>query len=440
MRESEIDTAIAVLEKFDSLTLEKRMEVFRDLSPEARAALLDSISRPRDIMRELSEEEAYFTVKHAPPDMVLSVLRPMTGNQLIYLCDLEFWKQEMFNPRSAANWLENIAQLGEEQILRFIKITDAELIILALSKLIKVYVSDPDIDIVEQSDSLPPYTLDNVFFIEFMNPGHQAFIEPILETAINWKREYYFSLMEEIAYGIHLENESMASQWRKARLVEHGFPEFEEALEIYGYLRKNALNDPQNQPHIRPKKAGDGPQKLFHYPVKAVEDDTFFKHCVDLIKDPWERDRLSAELAHLANKVMIADSLDPGSVDDLQRSLKKVSGYINMALEDLCGDDLEHGSSYLENNHMEHLFRRGFSLILDLRKDLQVMLRTYDGGAENLGSPLAGLAKGLIRKRPVYAEDYLGESSAREFRDLKDIKSIRELIGKTEIEEKWEPI
>jgi hypothetical protein len=440
MRDSEIDAAIAVLEQFDSLPVEKRVEVLRELSPEARAALLDSVRRPRDVMRELSEEEAYFTIKYAPPDMAPAVLRAMTGNQLTYLVDLEFWKKEMFNPRSAAHWLENIAELGEEKILHFVKITDSELITLALSRLIRVHVSDPDTDIVEQSDSLPPYTLDNVFFIEFMNPGHQAFIEPILETIINWKREYYFSLMEEIAFGIHLENEAMAAQWRKARLVEHGFPEFEEALEIYGYMRKEALKDPQDMPHIGPGKRSDKAGKVFDYPVKAIEDGAFFKQSMDMIKDPWERDRLSAELAHLANKVMIADSLDPGEVDELERSLKKVSGYINMALEELCGADPEKGAGFLENNHMEHLFRRGFSLILDLRKDLHVMLRSYDGGPENLGSPLAGLAKGLIRKRPVYAEDYMGEAAPREFRDLNDIKTIRELMGRSEIEEKWEPI
>ncbi len=440
MRQNDIDEAIAVIDKFDLLPLEKRLEVFRELSPAARAALLDAVKRPQDIMRELAEEEVYFTIKHAPAEMVQGILKRTTGNQLTYLIDLEFWKKEMFNPRSAANWLENIAELGEEKILHFVQVTDPELIILALGKLIKVHAYDPEIDMVEQGDSLPPYTLDNVFFIEFMNPGHQAFVEPILETLINWKKEYYFSLMQEIAFGLHMESESMASHWRRARLVEHGFPEFEEALEIYGYFKKDNIKDPADEPDISPKNHDRIPNKLLNYPVKIIDDDSVFMRSMDLIKDPWERDRLSVELAHLANKVMIADGLDPGETEELERSLKKVSGYINIALQDLCGDDIEDAAGFLENNHMEHLFRRGFSLILDLRRELHIVLRQYDGGPENLGLPLAGLAKGLIRERPVYAADYLGQKSPREFRDLNDIKTIRELIGRNRIEENWEPI
>jgi hypothetical protein len=176
------------------------------------------------------------------------------------------------------------------------------------------------------------------------------------------------------------------------------------------------------------------------YPVKILDQDNVFKQSLAELEDPNELDRISAELAHLANKVMIADGRDPGAMEDLHNSLRKVSGYINIALEDLCEEDVSMASGMLQSNHMEMLFRRGFSLILDLRKDIQILLRNYDGGIENLGHPLAGLIKGLIRKRPLYADNIHGGPKPREFESIQDIKTIRELMDMGAIEDRWEPV
>ena len=168
--------------------------------------------------------------------------------------------------------------------------------------------------------------------------------------------------------------------------------------------------------------------------------ENLFRRCLNEIVDSSELDRLTTELAHLGNKVMVADGQQPGSVNQLYQSLRKVSGYINMALEELCDEDVSKGSALLTANHMEHLFRRGFSLILDLRKEAQELLRQYEGGVENLGHPLAGLVQGLMQPRPYYAGNMIGENEPRSFEKLDDIKSIRRLMSKESIEESWEPI
>jgi len=161
---------------------------------------------------------------------------------------------------------------------------------------------------------------------------------------------------------------------------------------------------------------------------------------LDAIAEPPEKDRLSQELAHLANKVMVADARDPAEADDLRGSLRKVSGYINIALEEMCGEDASKAADVLRCNHMELLFRRGFSVILDLRKEAQKLLRDYEGGVENLGHPLAGLVQGLFLKRPVFASFVLGESKPREFESLDDIILIRRLLDRALVEESWEPV
>jgi hypothetical protein len=137
---------------------------------------------------------------------------------------------------------------------------------------------------------------------------------------------------------------------------------------------------------------------------------------------------------------MVADAKDPGSLEDLLSSLNKVSGYINISLEDVCGDDVSVASGVLSANHMEILFRRGFSLILDLRKQARILIRQYEGGMENLGHPLAGLMRGLFQKRPVFAGDLMGKNKPRDFESMADLKTIRNLLDKDLMEQGWEPI
>ncbi len=89
---------------------------------------------------------------------------------------------------------------------------------------------------------------------------------------------------------------------------------------------------------------------------------------------------------------------------------------------------------------MEILFRRGFSLILDLRKDAQKLVRNYEGGVENLGHPLAELLKALFQKRPFYAGNVIGDDKVREFAQIEDILIIRKLMDQASFEDSWEAL
>ena len=179
---------------------------------------------------------------------------------------------------------------------------------------------------------------------------------------------------------------------------------------------------------------------LLEYPLIVPDSNNFFIRCLTEIEDSREKDRISMELAHLANKVMVADAREPGSLDEIHLTLRKVSGYINIALEELCKDDVSLGVELLRSNHMEILFRRGFSMILDLRKQAHKLVREYEGGVENLGHPLAEVIKGLIQKRPYYAGYVLGEKTGRDFRSVEDIQIVENLMDTGSIEERWQPI
>ncbi len=435
-----VEEAIQIVEIFNTLPVEKRVSIFKDLSAEAREGLISSVARPAEIMRALSPEEVFFTIKELGEENAPGLISATSGSQLLYLLDIDLWKNDMFHTPSAVRWLEIISSIGEDKMLHLLQTSDPELVVTAMSRFIKVQIRNPDLDLVEQRDTLPPFTLDDVFYVDFAVHESQGAIKSFLEVMFEWNTKYYFGLMEELAMGLNLETEEMAGKWRRSRLADKGFPEFDEALEIYQYLLRGQITEssPLSEEEIR--EEADGFNPCVWYPLKVLSEDTLFKRSLKEISDSRENDRLSVELAHLANKVMVADGRDPGSVDQLQGSLKKVGGYINIALEEFCEDDAYRAAELLRANHVEFLFRRGFSLILDLRKEAQKLLRDYDGGIENVGRPLAELLKGLLQKRPYYAGNVMGEAKVRNFETLRDLESIRDLLDKQTLEESWETL
>lgn len=434
------EEALRIIESFNRLSVEKKADVFRQLSATARRDLIESVPRPQEIIRRVSEEEMFFTIKELGEENALSLVRLTTSRQLTYLLDIDLWKKDMFHTDSAARWLQLIASIGDEKILQFVQSSDPALLVTMLTRFIKVYTRNPDVDLVEEQDYLPVFSLDDTFYVEFADPDSEETLKSFLETIFAWNTRFYFGLMQELAFGIANESEESALKFRRARLADRGFPEFDEALEIYQYLHKRTLSAASTSAEENGSRTEEDFDSFLVYPLKTVPAGTLFQRSMDRISSTSDLDRLCRELAHLANKVMVADGRDPGVIDELYGSLKKVGGYINIALEEACGEDENLAADFMRHHHVELLFRRGFSLILDVRKEAQRLLRDYQGGMENLGYPLAGLLKGLLRYRPVYAESAPSGNTHREFTYLEDIRQIERMIKRDSLDDAWEPI
>lgn len=434
------EEALRVVERFELLPIEKRLDIFKKLSAAAREELLGVLTNPGDIVRRISDEEMFFTIKQLGGVNAPHLVAATTGRQLRYAVDVDVWRKDMFDPQAAQRWMQVIAGLSGEKVLQFVQVVDPELLAIALDSVIRVKVADPERDLLEQLDSMPQFSLDNLFFIDFRFPEMEDTAKSFLETIFEWSPEFYFGLMEELAHGIPAENEEKALKWRRARMADHGFPDIDEALEIYHYLPINQLGSAEPPPSPYNAEELIPTHSVIEYPLKVIDPEILFMRCLKRIDDPGRKDRLSVELAHLANKVMIADGREPGSVEEIQRALRKVGGHINIAIEESSGYDLNGATELLESNHMELLFRRGFSLIMELRKDAQKLIRSHEGGVENLGHPLAELLKGLVQRRPFYAAHALGKQQDREFESMEDLRTIREYMDRAYREENWEPI
>jgi hypothetical protein len=434
------EEANLIIERFETMPIDRRIEIFRQLSPRAREELIEIVSRPGEIVRRVSEEEMYFTIKELGDDYAPSLIAATTGSQLRYLLDLELWTKDVFDDKAALKWMGVVAEIGPEKTLQFMQIVDPELLVLVLRPFVRVTIRRPEIDLLEQRDELPVYTLDDLFFIEFPAPDSEMVVRSFLETLYRWNQEYYLGIMEELAHGIGLENEELALKWRAGRLADHGFPGFEEAVEIYRYQKPEVAFAGSGYSKIREEEDSGLSHQIFQYPLQLVDGKSLLNSCLAQIEDASERDAASMEMAHLANKVMIADGREPGSIEEIHNSLEKVGGYVNMALEEACDVDVSSALDMLRSSHMEVLFRRGFTMVLDLRKEAWNLAQKSEGGMDNLGSPLTELVKWLLNKRPLYAAHVHGHLRPREFRSISEIEYIRGLMASVLDADRWEPV
>lgn len=434
------EEAIRIIETFDTLPTEKRVQIFRNLSAQAREELIQVTSRPGEITRAISDEEMFFTIKELGEENALGLVSATTGKQLQYVLDIDLWKRDEFDVEMAGHWLDLIARIGVNKILQFVQVADPELVVTALRPVINVQIRNPDTDLAEQRDSLPPFTLDDLFFLDFPDVRWEESIKLVVEVIFNWKQEYYFELMEQLARGVNFENEELALKWSRGRLADHGIPDLDEALEVYSYVGPSDIKQEWEEGSAVTDYGLHGAPAVLEYPLKLVEQENFFKECLERISDAQQRDRIALQLAHLANKVIVADGWDPGSLSQMNQSLNKISGHISIALEDVCGTDIARGAEILAGNHLEMLFRRGFSLIHELVREANRLLSRCEGGIDNLGMPLAGLLAGLLNKRPRFGGLPPTDPLPREFNSLQDLETIRSVMQSEAAGEHWEPL
>ena len=114
MKNSDYDPDIKMMKNLDHLPLEKKINIFAKLSPEARQDFLENLSEPSELVRHISEEEIYFTIKVLGVDEADKLLSLTTSRQLMYILDVEVWNKDEINPHASMYWLNKIINIGEK--------------------------------------------------------------------------------------------------------------------------------------------------------------------------------------------------------------------------------------------------------------------------------------------------------------------------------------
>jgi hypothetical protein len=259
-------------------------------------------------------------------------------------------------------------------------------------------------------------------------------VRSLIEALYERDYSYFITVMEETWWGVESDLEEGAFRLRNARLQDRGFPDYYEAQEVYLPLRRadlvlrseplgRAASDPdwelpQNRALVLPEGGASFFSQLLHAGFSG-EAATALRH----------------ELAHLVNRVLVADGADFADRDQVAEKIRVAHDTVNLALETLSGEDTQEAIRVLERHYVQHLFRVGWSILLECRKSAKraveaLGLPATPEGLAFLDTPYREALAGMLRMKPAFFEglERPGEIRYRAFATTRDLDRARAII------------
>jgi hypothetical protein len=351
------------------------------------------------VTEALDANDFFHTIQEIGPDDCLPLLALASLEQVNHLFDIEWWRRDSLEPSKALAWIERLSRAGGTTLFEWLSHVDFELLVSLFKQWISVDTAPEDIDMVEAVESLPPKTLDDHYFWESRYPQFDDLITQLLTVFRETNYGFFKELLNSVIYAPAPEVEESALRFHRARLEDHGIPDFYDALEIYRAIGADEFAEKTVLAHEETER----PAPSFAIALLPARD--LFAKTVGSIEDPDLLDTLQAETAALANKVIIADQLAPDDSRALRRAVDKTLAYINLGLELRCGGNAETASDIVRDNFLEHLFRLAQAEVARVRGRLSATvqrgwLKHCPGGIKRLDGEWFDGAEELLAATP----------------------------------------
>ncbi len=371
----------------NELSIEDQARCFMMYSGKERQNLLLLSHNAFGLIQILPDEEIYHTVKEIGPADAYPMLSVLSSAQVQFFFDMEWWGGDKFLPERAWQWFEWMDHGNDNHLLEWFETEEFEQKIMFLQAFIKVYKRDESTDQYEGVGDKPPWTPDGVYDLFFINEDSSGLFKRIFIHLYNTNAELFRALMEGVIWYPITQTVEKAYQWRLSRTSDRGLPDFEEAYTVYSKLDVSSLSENPPSPEdfeVDPARKTLAPT----YPLFEADPASFLGQCLSRLKDVSRFDAICWELVMLANKVIVADGLDLGSVEARRSTLKKVLGYINIGLELGAGGDLELGEKLLTRTWMQSLFQVGYAGVMQLKWDVETLLKDHGPLVKQVPGPV----------------------------------------------------
>jgi hypothetical protein len=416
---------------FNSLPVKNQLDIVLQARGKERLQYLFLSDHPEQIVQQLPELEIFLTVKEVGEKDCLDLISMTTPDQFQYLLDLDLWKKDQLDPEKVLQWMETLLEAGEKKVAQFIQSADLEFMALLMKKFL--HVNTLDGEHLEGMDKIPLFTLDQFHFVGFKGKKTREVFEPFLGILYRTDEKIYRRLMDALIVELESELEEIGYRLRNSRLAGYGFPDFEEALEIYRFANPDSLIREGRFPQGVNREEGTKERSTFY--LTFQNEGPFLSSILSKMDDPREQDRLRQEISALCNKAIVAEAMDLSNIAAMERVFKKVYHTLNLGLEYLSQEEERRASDILRSLPIQRLFQCGVSVTLLLRRKAETLLKGswFLSDRENLvflDPPHFEKFEGILRKRPVLYRDGMAEDF-KNLRDLKEADDFLEFIKTT---------
>lgn len=422
---------------FNSLPFRDKLDHLYTVPGKEKRDLIVGSPEARRLVRSFAVESLFYTIKEIGLEDSGDLLALASGEQVRGFLDLDCWKKDRLETESALAWLEALVEGGSMALGEFLDAVDLGFLVLLLKRFIRVYRRDDPEEPDEDSEGGEVFELDEHYPIVFHRWDARApLIRRLLEELYERDYGYFVTVMEEIWWGVETELEEASFQVRNSRLQDRGFPDYYEALEIYKPLRVRDLperatpfdreRDPEDYDGIPLERSlliPDGAQSF----LSEVLSDAFHFEGAD---------ELRREVALLSNRVMVAEGVETADRDAVASAVALAHDTVNLGLEHLSDRDRVRALDLVRRHHLQHVFRIGWALLLELRRSAKTTeealgIPAAGGEIGFLDSPYREALSGFGRPKPRFFRglEEPGELQFRPFRSLDDLTRANQVLA-----------
>jgi len=411
------------------------LQNYRHLSGSELVNRILSLPRPGDFIRTLSCQDFYWLIKKIGADDSLPLLQLASEEQWQYILDLEIWDRDLFHLERAAGWFQRLILADGERFARWLIEGDDDQYLIH-------YFLHRSLEIVNSEEKDFPndlndfFSLDGVFYFRAKDANLQTTIDTLLRLIAADEFARYYNLLVNVPMVIPAELEEELYRQRNVRLAEQGFLPREEALIIYAPLEEGKLAS--IYPAVLPISVSDVDTPSPQLPLLFIPQEGVLAYALTQINDPLLLDRLRLEFAGLVNTIISADGLPIEELEDLEGTVKKAADYLNLALENLCTENIGQAKEILTNYALMDLFRMGYTYLLKLhwkakRSYKESWFKNKGLDFSFWGQQRGNILEGLLRMEPLLYDPANPEGYLyRRFSRRKDLslceKNLQEII------------
>lgn len=413
----------------NTLPLSNQLDLLLQARGPERLRLLLLSDRPEELVRRLPELEVFLTVQQVGHADVVELVSLTSPEQFQYLLDLDLWKKDLLDPDRVLHWMKVLNECGTEKITQFLQAAEPGFIVLLFKKFIRVMVFEAEPMEVVKRFSL--FSLDQHYFIHFAGEEARKSFRPLIEHLYHGHGDLYRRLMDATILELDSEIEEMEYRLRKGRLADAGFPDYEEALEIYRFIppEKIAAEGGVQGPPDRSGTEENTPSFYFTF----QHEGPFLSLVLSRIEAPEEKSRLKQELTALCNKAIVAEFLDRFTLQEMERVTRRVVHTLNLGLQILSQEEESKALEMVRSLPLQRIFQAAIGATLLLRKKASAILGgPWFGGHRDhlafLDSPHLEKFGGVLRTRPAY----YANGTLRDFEAIGDLGDTEAFLRSVE--------
>ncbi|NPA95805.1 MAG: hypothetical protein GXO58_10315 [Thermodesulfobacteria bacterium] len=424
LKENKIEKKSDLENQINTLELSDQLNLVLTSPWEKRFDLITSSVFAPQLVANMPVEELFWTIKATGVEDSGVLLNMATPEQLQFIFDLDWWHKDNLRPEKIAAWLLVMYELAEgatEQWLKWILSKDPWLFPAMLHQFITVVKRPDDMDIQEAKDVLPPFTLDNVYYLGFKKQKLAPLFSRLITHIVGIDPGLYRDVLETMLWETPSQNLETAYRLRCGRLGDLGIPDYYESLNIYVPLKKEEMHriDLENSPISNLPVSYDMPPfvpTLYISGLPALEEAT-----LALVGEPV-MERIIREITGVANKILMADLIDLDEPDQLKGALQKAMSLLNLGIELLSRDLGISPRDVLRTHYMEEIVRLSSGLLLPIGAQARQLVssKTFKALPHHLKPWLEAASK---RPSEVYDEATGHNRFARSLADVDLLKA-----------------